>query len=123
MSRVAEALRTHFAKKMTHDPNWRQVRDPSSTCMELRTKLVLQLAVILSDACVPGEGEHKIMEFIRYQRTQEGYNPNANIAVYGLVGVHPILTIAGIAGSLAIVCRMPTLSSSRLPNMSLDSRS
>jgi 5'-3' exoribonuclease 2 len=41
------------------------------------------LVVLFSDAFVPGEGEHKILDFIRSQRAQEAYNPNTSHCIYG----------------------------------------
>jgi len=66
MDKLAKALRYWVKYKMHTDPGWKNIK------------------VILSDANVPGEGEHKIAEFIRRTRIVRGYDPNTHHVLYGL---------------------------------------
>lgn len=67
MDLLAASLRYWVAWKLNNDPGWKN------------------LDVIISDASVPGEGEHKIMDWIRRQRTQAEHDPNTSHVIYGLV--------------------------------------
>lgn len=66
MSVLAKSIRYWTAYKLTNDPGWKDLK------------------IIISDATVPGEGEHKIMEFIRSQRADPTYDPNTTHCIYGL---------------------------------------
>lgn len=67
MVNLGKTLRFWVAKKLNEDPGWMNVK------------------VILSDGSVPGEGEHKMMNFIRSQRASPHHNPNTSHVIYGLV--------------------------------------
>lgn len=63
---LAQSIRFWCQWKLNTDPAW------------------AELKVIISDASVPGEGEHKIMQFIRSQRSDPEYDPNTRHVMYGL---------------------------------------
>uniref|UniRef100_A0A8C3AX42 5'-3' exoribonuclease 1 n=1 Tax=Cyclopterus lumpus TaxID=8103 RepID=A0A8C3AX42_CYCLU len=66
MARLQEQLKYFVHTKVSADRLWQNVN------------------VYLSGHETPGEGEHKIMEFIRSENTQPGHDPNTRHCLYGL---------------------------------------
>ncbi|EPE07500.1 5 -3 exoribonuclease 2 [Ophiostoma piceae UAMH 11346] len=66
MDILAASLRYWCAYKLNTDPAWAKMK------------------IIISDASVPGEGEHKIMDYVRAQRASPDHDPNTRHVIYGL---------------------------------------
>ncbi|KAI3438723.1 hypothetical protein D9Q98_001143 [Chlorella vulgaris] len=66
MARLGAHIRFFIRRKMQEDPAWQQP------------------TIIFSGHDVPGEGEHKIMEYIRWQKRRPEYAPNTRHCLYGL---------------------------------------
>ena len=66
MAKLTRQLRYFINKKVSEDVDWQGVE------------------VVLSGHEVPGEGEHKITEYIRQAKAQPDYDPNVRHCLYGL---------------------------------------
>lgn len=66
MAKLSRQLQYFVNKKVSEDSDWRGV------------------TIVLSGHDVPGEGEHKIMEYIRAAKAQPEYDPNVRECLYGL---------------------------------------
>ena len=66
MDRLHQQLKYFVSNKVSTDGLWKGTK------------------VILSGHETPGEGEHKIMDFIRHEKSLAGYDPNTRHCLYGL---------------------------------------
>eukprot|EP00929_Paragymnodinium_shiwhaense_P028631 TRINITY_DN16564_c0_g2_i1.p1 TRINITY_DN16564_c0_g2~~TRINITY_DN16564_c0_g2_i1.p1 ORF type:complete len:1330 (-),score=275.70 TRINITY_DN16564_c0_g2_i1:306-4229(-) len=66
MGKLTERLRFFVQMQVQADPLWRNIE------------------IVLSGPDVPGEGEHKIMDYIRTSKSQPGADPNTRHCLYGL---------------------------------------
>lgn len=65
MFELNKHMKFFIQRKMAEDERWRKLK------------------VIFSGVDVPGEGEHKILEYIRRKNQEPGFNPNTSICIYG----------------------------------------
>ena len=66
MYKLTQQLKYFINKKVSEDVDWQGCE------------------IVLSGHEVPGEGEHKIMEYIRLAKAQPDYDPNVRHCLYGL---------------------------------------
>ncbi|XP_059155106.1 5'-3' exoribonuclease 1-like isoform X2 [Physella acuta] len=66
MVRLQEHLKYFVVDKISHDPLWQGPK------------------IYLSGHETPGEGEHKVMDFIRYSKSQGNHDPDTRHCLYGL---------------------------------------
>lgn len=66
MALIATSIQYYIVERMSREEAWKNIK------------------VIFSDASVPGEGEHKIVDYIRRQRLDPDYDANTKHVIYGL---------------------------------------
>ncbi|XP_066597922.1 5'-3' exoribonuclease 1 isoform X2 [Prorops nasuta] len=66
MAKLNEQLKYFITYKVSNDRQWQKCK------------------IIFSGSEVPGEGEHKIMDYIRYMKSQPDYSPDTKHCLYGL---------------------------------------
>jgi 5'-3' exoribonuclease 1 len=66
MAKLSEHIKFYIRKKIKEDPSWRNIK------------------IIYSGHEDPGEGEHKIMDYIRHLKAQPDWDLNQTHCLYGL---------------------------------------
>lgn len=75
MQRASQALKDYIIHRLNTNAAWKN------------------LNVLFSDSGVPGEGEHKLLQFLRYARTLPDYNPNLHHCIYGMVSSSRVVDV------------------------------
>ena len=85
MAKLTTNLKYFVHEKITTDSKWRDVE------------------IIFSGHEVPGEGEHKIMDYIRKLRAQENFDNNTRHCIYGLDADLIMLSLSAHAPHFALL--------------------